>query len=327
VAEAAVEQIGAGLFKAEIPLPKNPLKATNSYIIKDERRNLIIDTGMNREECRSAMGKVLGELDIDLSKTDIFVTHLHADHVGLADYLSREGTLVYFNRPDARVLNYEGLWTMVASISGKHGFPRELVEKAINSHPGQRYSPGESLDFTMVNDGDTLEYGGYTLKCVVTPGHTEGHTCLYEPGRKYLFSGDHILGDITPNISTWLDEGNSLGDYFKSLDRVAEMPVELVLPGHRSLVRDCFRRIEELKKHHRSRLEEVLNILRDSGPSNAFIVASQMTWDFLAEGWDDFPLMQQWFATGEALAHIRFLEVEGKVKREEISGTIYFSLI
>ena len=326
MAEATIEQIDAGLFKAEIPLPKNPLKATNSYIIKDEQRNLIIDTGMNREECRSVMDEVLDELEIDLSKTDIFVTHLHADHIGLVDNLSREGTLVYFNRPDARVLNYEGLWTMVASISGKHGFPGELVEKAINSHPGQRYSPKETIEFSMVSDGDILEYGGYRLKCVTTPGHTEGHTCLYEPGRKYFFSGDHILGDITPNISTWLDEGNSLGDYFQSLDRVADMSVELVLPGHRSLVRDCFGRIEALKEHHRSRLEEVLNILRASGSSNAFMVASQMTWDLLAKSWDDFPLMQQWFATGEALAHIRFLEVEGKVKREEINGTIYYSL-
>ena len=36
-----------------------------------------------------------------------------------------------------------------------------------------------------------------------------------------------------------------------------------------------------------------------------------MTWDINAKSWDDFPLMQKWFATGEALAHLRFLEHKG----------------
>jgi len=326
MADENVKQIDANLYRIQVPLPKNPLKATNSYVIKAEQRNLIIDTGMNREECRSVLLEALENLGVNLEKTDIFVTHLHADHVGLASDLSRENSLVYFNRPDARILNFEGLWVKAAGLAGRHGFPGELVEKAVDSHPGQRYSPGEPIDFTMVSDGDVLEYGCYKLQCVHTPGHTEGHTCLYDPVKKYFFSGDHILGDITPNISTWQDDGNPLGEYLKSLDRVADIPVELVLPGHRSLIYDCRSRIEELKKHHRQRLDEVLVILEENGPCSAFKVASQMSWDLLADRWDDFPLMQKWFATGEALAHIRNLEVEGKVKREEGEEAIYFTL-
>ncbi|MFO7951944.1 MAG: MBL fold metallo-hydrolase [Bacillota bacterium] len=324
--EETFEQIDAGLYRVQVPLPKNPLKATNSYIIKAERRNLIIDTGMNREECRSVILKALEELEIALENTDIFVSHLHVDHLGLADDLSRGKSLVYFNRPDARVLRYEGLWVLASKLAKRHGFPGELVEKAIDSHPGQRFSPKEPIDFTMVDDNNVLDYGNYKLQCISTPGHTEGHTCLFDPDRKYFFSGDHILGDITPNISTWRDDGNPLGEYFKSLDRVAEMPVEFVLPGHRSLFSNCRGRIDQLKNHHRQRLKEVLEILKASGPCSAFTVASQMSWDLLAASWEDFPLMQKWFASGEALAHIRYLEVEGKVKREEADNAIYFSL-
>ena len=65
-----IEQIRADLFKLEIPLPNNPLRALNSYVIKSDDRNLIIDTGMNRPECLEAMQKGLKELDIDLNKTD-----------------------------------------------------------------------------------------------------------------------------------------------------------------------------------------------------------------------------------------------------------------
>lgn len=325
MSQTVIEQIRPDLFRAEIPLPRNPLKATNSYILKSDQRNLVIDTGMNREECKVALLNAFQQLDIDLKKTDYFVTHLHADHVGLVDLLSDSGTVIYFNRPDAEILNNENLWQLVSSLAGKHGFPAGQVDKAIDSHPGQRYSPKSSVEFTMVSEGDIIRCGAYELHCIVTPGHTGGHTCLYEPHFKYFFSGDHILGDITPNISTWLDDSDPLGEYLASLDRVYTMDIDLVLPGHRTLVRDCRGRIDALKKHHQERLAEVEQILKRKSPLSAYDVASQMTWDLVAAGWDDFPLMQKWFATGEALAHICHLEAGGKVRRDDDGPTLLFS--
>lgn len=320
-----IEQIKANLFRAEIPLPRNPLKATNSYIIRGKDRNLVIDTGMKREECKTAMLTALTELDVDLTKTDFFITHLHADHVGLVADLSVEDAVIYFNKPDAEILNFKGLWQVAGMLANKHGFPSDQVIKAIDSHPGQKYSPSEPIDFTMVQEGDLIQYGGYELYCVVTPGHTRGHTCLYEPNYKLLFSGDHILGDITPNISTWLDDDNPLAQYLESLDKVYGMSIDLVLPGHRSLITDSRQRIDQLREHHRDRLEEVMKIIAKKESGSAFQIASHMTWDLVAESWDEFPLMQKWFATGEALAHIIFLEKEGKLKRNMSDQTLFFS--
>jgi len=327
MAEVIIEQIKPDLFRSEIPLPRNPLKATNSYLIKGEQRNLIIDTGMKRKECRSALTAALDKLGVELEKTDFFITHLHADHIGLADELVADDAVVYFNQPDAEVLNYKNLWQLLCTLAGRHGLSPDQVVAALDSHPGQRYGPPGPFDFTIISDGEVIRYGDYELKCVMTPGHTRGHTCLYEPELKMLFSGDHILGDITPNISTWLDDSNPLKNYFDSLDRVASLPVELVLPGHRRLIADCPKRIAELKEHHRRRLEEVMEILEKKGPGNAFAVASHMTWELVAAGWNDFPLMQKWFATGEALAHIRYLEDEGKVEREMEGETVIFSVV
>ncbi len=310
-----IEKVLKDLYRVEVPLPRNPLKATNSYIIKSRPRNLVIDTGMNRDECKSVLLDAFQRLEIDPQDTDFFITHLHADHVGLVEVLSTGQSKIFFNRPDAEVLGMQNLWQVVCQLASRHGFPPELVDQAIDSHPGQRYSPTGSVDFTMVEDGDEMRYGSFYLRCVVTPGHTGGHTCLYEPELKYFFSGDHILGDITPNISTWVDDRDPLGEYLASLDKVYEMSVELVLPGHRSLIRDHRHRIEELKEHHRQRLEEVLEILGPGKPKSAYHVAAEMTWDLVADRWEDFPLMQKWFATGEALAHIRHLEFKGKVKR------------
>jgi len=48
-------EILPNLYRIEIPLPKNPLKALNAYAIKSPERNLIIDTGWNQQECMDAM--------------------------------------------------------------------------------------------------------------------------------------------------------------------------------------------------------------------------------------------------------------------------------
>ena len=60
------------LYKIDVPLPKNPLKSTNSYILVSQDRNLVIDTGMNRKECFTALKAAFEELALDLSMTDFY---------------------------------------------------------------------------------------------------------------------------------------------------------------------------------------------------------------------------------------------------------------
>ena len=111
-----------------------------------------------------------------------------------------------------------------------------------------------------------------------------------------------------------------------SLDKVEKLKVDLVLPGHRRLIDRPGDRIEELKKHHARRLAEVLCILNGCSMS-AFQIASNMTWDFVSESWDQFPATQKWFATGEAIAHLRYLEEEGKLARKKSGKIKLYSLI
>jgi len=181
------------------------------------------------------------------------------------------------------------------------------------------------VDFTVIGDGDNIAVGDYHFTCVKTPGHTRGHMCLYEKEKKILISGDHILNDITPNISLWSDWHNPLQDFLHSLDKVRELAVEWVLPGHRTVFNNCAARIDELKEHHRIRANEVLAILRD-GAQHAYQVASRMTWDMSYDNFADFPVSQKWFAAGEALAHLKYLEGLGKIRREKVDGTVVFLL-
>ena len=320
------DEIRKSLYRIVVPLPNSPLKDLNSYVIKGEDRNLIIDTGFNRSVCYEAMLKGLAELEMDLNKTDFMLTHMHADHTGLVTRLASETSKIFFSRIDSRVFDDDQSWQPLVDFAQINGFPADELQKALANHPGFKYSPKQKPVFTLLNDGDVIECGGYRLQCIATPGHTQGHICLYEKDRKIFFSGDHILFDITPHIESWAYTTNSLADYMASLDKVYHLPVDLVLPGHRSFLGNLKSRIDELKIHHRERADEVMDVL-GSKTLHAYDIAAGMTWDIDCETWEDFPIAQKWFATGEAIAHLRYLEGEGRISRNAKQEIVTFRAV
>jgi glyoxylase-like metal-dependent hydrolase (beta-lactamase superfamily II) len=319
------EEILPNLFRIKIPLPESPLKYLNSYVVRNSQKNLIIDTGLNRKECLEAMQNGLQKLGVELSQSDIFITHLHADHFGLVTKLASDSSDILFSRPEKELMeSWEGFGAMMA-YARKNGFPEDELKAALDKHPGAKYGSDWIPELKVLDDGDKISIGDYHFKCVATPGHTMGHICLYEATKKILIAGDHILIDITPNIQCWSDSQNPLKHYLSSLDKIYKLEIDMVLPGHRRLIDDHRARISELKEHHHNRLYEVLEIL-NKHPMHAFQIASRMTWDINAETWDHFPVAQKWFATGEAIAHLRYLEKEEKVTRENKNELILFSL-
>jgi glyoxylase-like metal-dependent hydrolase (beta-lactamase superfamily II) len=319
------EEILPNLFRIKIPLPESPLKYLNSYIIRDSERNLIIDTGLNRKECLDAMLAGLKKLGVELTQSDIFITHLHADHFGLVAKLVSDSTNILFSRPEKELMeSWEGFDVMLG-YAANNGFPEKELKAAMDKHPANKYGTDWIPELKVLEDGDAIEVGDYHFKCVATPGHTMGHICLYEPAQKVLIAGDHILIDITPNIQCWSDTQNPLKHYLESLDKVSKFDINLVLPGHRRLIEDHHARINELKEHHKNRLNEVLDILT-TPDQHAFEIASKMSWDLVAKSWDHFPVAQKWFATGEAISHLRYLEAEGKLSRKIERGLTLFYL-
>lgn len=321
------ELILPALYRLEIPIPKNPLKATNCYIIKGRERSLIIDTGLRIPEAQQALLAGLDELSVNLNQTDIFVTHMHSDHSGLIPDIQSPTSAVYASAADAAIINQFATvrsgWHNLLEAARCNGFSVEEAQQAIERHPGYKGSLAKTIDFTLVKDGDVITIDDFHLRCIETPGHSPGQVCLYEPDQKLLFSGDHLLGDISPNITHWWDTGNPLGSFLDSLSKIEPLPVNLVLPGHRRIFTDCQGRIAELKQHHQHRLEEAFSIL-SNGPLTAYQVAGQMTWDMSYRSWDQFPPPQKFFATGEARAHLRHLEVQGLICQEIIEGINYY---
>lgn len=324
-----VDTILPGIYRLEIPLPEIPLKSLNAYIIKGEERNLIIDTGLNRMECLNAFRAGVAELSLDLAKTDFFITHAHSDHCGLIPFLKQPSSIVYASQEDAEKINghipTDSYWQNLIDYATKNGFPPDEAIKAMKLHPGRKYAPDGIIDFKYVNEGTILTIGNYQFTCIATPGHSPGHMCLYEPYKRILLSGDHILGDITPNISLWSDQGNPLETFLQSLAKIAPYSVDLVLPGHRRVFTNCRARVQELMQHHHQRASEILTALSD-GTMTGYQIAATLSWRLTYKNFEDFPSPQKWYATGETIAHLRHLESQGRVYRVNQGNTILYAL-
>jgi glyoxylase-like metal-dependent hydrolase (beta-lactamase superfamily II) len=324
-----IERIFPDLYKIAIPLPRNPLKFTNSYFIRGQERSLLIDTGFNRSECRDAMRQAIAELDISLADTDLFITHLHSDHSGLVKDLFLPGMKVfggeYFLLTSARG-NAGPQWSYFEEFITESGL-KNVAQIVVEDHPGYKFASEPFGEIEVIKDGDVITVGDYNFRCLETGGHCPDHFCLYEPAKKLLISGDHILGNITPNITLWNTPGANkrdyLGEYLANLDKCASLEVDLVLPGHRDVIRDHRARIAQLKKHHQERLLNVLAILGDAKMSGAE-VSAQMEWSLTFKNWYDFPPAQKIFATGEALAHLEHLVFTGKAAKSLQTDIVYY---
>jgi len=263
-----------------------------------------------------------------LERTDFLATHLHADHAGLISTLIRSDSRAFMGRLDANVMKIEFAHLSkilpLSEFAVRSGFPEDEVRTSLHNHPGKKYSSQKTVDYVPLSGGERFEVGGYRLEVVATPGHTDGHISLYESDKKLFFSGDHVLGDITPNIQAWSDDHDPLATYLSNLKKANQLDVELCLPGHRSLIEDFGKRIAELVEHHRVRANEVISILTGERKT-AYQTAGEMSWDIVARSWEDFPIMQRWFATGEAIAHLRYIERKGLIQRELVDGQVLYS--
>ncbi len=321
-----IDNVLPNIYRIEIPLPHNPLRALNSYFVQGQERNLLIDTGFNQPECRAAMDEARQQLGFSMDNTDIFVTHIHSDHAGLVHHLATPHTKVFCDAYTANAFKGPQLdhWNYFNELIAQAG----LSGVSYTDHPGYKYKTERVDNVHLVVEGDVLAVGGFNLQCVSTPGHAPDHTCLYDPQHKLLFSGDHILDTITPNNTLWEQPATAardlLQEYLDSLDKIAALDIRLTLPAHRQLIKDCKRRILELKEHHQRRLEDILEILGSQKMTGAE-VASHMRWDMRNKPWQEFSAAQKIFATGEALSHLTHLVLGKVLIRELRDGVVYFS--
>lgn len=323
------EELMKNLYRIPVPLPGNPLKELNAYLIRGRERTLLIDTGFRQPACREALFAGLRELGVRRGEMDVLLTHLHSDHAGLAPEAAGERTIFVSaaDRPSLDDPAYrETFWQAMDERFRAEGFPRHLVSRMRETNPARSMAPPSGGRYQSLQDGEILEAGGYRIECLLMPGHTPGQMCYWLEEQRVLFTGDHVLFDITPNITAWPNLPDALGAYLESLRKIRAYDAALALPGHRGSG-DLRARVDELLEHHRRRLDETLAVVRAHPGRPAYELAGYMTWKILASSWEDFPVAQKWFAVGECMSHLDRLLVLGRIRQERVDGRYaYYAL-
>ena len=217
------DKIADNIYRIGVPLPNNPLRELNSYFIRGEDRDLLIDTGFRNPVCRQALEDGLRQLGSDPARRDVLLTHLHSDHSGMADLFAGPGRSIFMGAEELAYLrNMVGGGAQEDRRSRyiDEGFDPAAADHILSINPANNQAmPHLGDNLRGLADGETLTVGDYRLQTVLMPGHTPGNTMFWMEEQGIMFSGDHILFDITPNITSWPWEDDALGAYLESLER------------------------------------------------------------------------------------------------------------
>ncbi len=317
-------QIFDKIYKIELPIPF-PLKSMNVYFIDDSPRTLI-DAGIKTEASFETLKRSLETIGHDLSSIErILITHGHIDHYGQVKRLSSvSGAPIYIHPKEyGRIRSFIHSLGFVKSILLRNGAPESLVSEAIN-YMQSALTMADSLDEAFfLEDGDPILFRSMTWKTIHCPGHAPGMICFYWPEKKILFTGDHLLKEITPNPILNVAEAKppfrypSLKEYLASLEKAEKMDISLLLPAHGEEIDDAKGLIKKIFVHHKERMDRIRSSL-SGGEKTPFEIAMDL--------FPDVPPFEIFLGISEAVGHLEILREEAIVKVREKEGKDYYSL-
>ncbi|WP_113705204.1 MBL fold metallo-hydrolase [Nonomuraea lactucae] len=329
--EQRPRDLGGGVSSVPVPIPGNPLGYTLVYAVDSPRGPVLVDAGWHHPDAWEALRGGLGALGIDVTTVQgVVVTHFHPDHAGLAGRVREvSGAWIAMHEADAALVRL-----MRGFADGDHrGFQADMLRRA-GAGPGDMVAVSADRPRAPtqpdreLGDGDLIDLPGRELRAVHTPGHTPGHICLHLVDAGRLFTGDHVLPDITPHVGVYpydRDDVDPLGDFLDSLDRVGELGPLDGLPAHEWTFPDVAARAAEIRRHHEEKLVRLAALLAERAePLTIWEVAAMMTWN---RPWADLSPVPRSMAAGEAAAHLRALEASGRIRRVSGLDTVRFQAL
>ncbi len=312
------------IYKIELPIPF-PMRTTNVFFIDDSPKTLI-DTGLKTDPSFETLQKALNDFGFSISSIErILITHGHIDHYGQAKKLSSlSGAPIYIHSKEyGRIRSLIHSFSPLKSILLKNGVPDDLVHQAVHFIASAQ-TMADSLDAAFfLDDEASIPFSSMVWKTIHCPGHSPGLICFYWPEKKTLFTGDHLLKEITPNPVLNVPDRRSplrypsLKEYLSSLKKIEELEAHLLLPGHGEEIHDPRGLIRKMTAHHQERMNHVLSLL-SKGEKTPYEIALDL--------FPGVPPFEIFLGISEAVGHLEILREEGRVRVKEKEGKDYYFL-
>jgi glyoxylase-like metal-dependent hydrolase (beta-lactamase superfamily II) len=309
------ERVLPGVWRLRLPLPWPGVPHCNAWAVAAGDGVVLFDTGMHEPGSMGHLERALDQVGLKVEHVRLIVcTHAHSDHYGQAATIAERAGCEVWMHPNHEHMKLaaddpEAALERRIEIALQSGVPEEPLRRFAEQRRGQGVGIAEFVepDRELVPGVEVeTDLGVWTVH--ETPGHAPSHVCLFQPERRLLVSGDHLLG----RVSLYYDFGHSpdpAGEFLRSLDVVEALDARLCLPGHGRTFADVRAHIDANRALVHERLEKVRAAISDGGaPVTAFEAIP------LVYGEPVTPMNANW-RISETLSYLRHLEVTGGAQR------------
>jgi glyoxylase-like metal-dependent hydrolase (beta-lactamase superfamily II) len=316
-----------GIYQVRLPLPFR-LNHVNCYAFRGKDGWSLVDSGLSNEATYEGWRQFFQKHSLKPSDIKgIYITHFHPDHYGCSGWLQKLTTAPVFigaidaNRVSRYWKNGDYILGTMGSLFRTNGMPADVVREAIASLGRMIPYTQPPAKLTALQAGETVILGDHEYQVILTPGHSDGHICFHNAKRSLLISGDHLLPEITSNVSRWPQpdaDPDPLDNFLYSINSIRRFPCELALPAHGKPFQNVEERIRQLEIHHKERLELIW--YHTGSGSTAYQVCQRVFSQ-------DLSFHEIRFALTETLAHLVYLFYRGKLKLDSSGGVdIYYQV-
>lgn len=304
------------LERIRIPTPFS-VGRVNCYLLTAGEAT-VIDPGPATDAAYDALADGLSARGLAVADVDrILITHPHMDHFGGARRVKAEsGAALLAHRdavdpmadPDDHLAREQAFFRPYLT---RMGVPEKTVDTVVDlPDPYADYRDAVETDRVLA-DGETVDVG-VELDAIHTPGHAPGSVCFAVETADAVFTGDHVMAEISPNplLTVRPDDPDartrSLPAYVDALRTLDRRGLSTGYGGHRDTIADLPVRIEEILAHHDERADRIHALVVDDGPVTPYGVMETV--------FPDLPVTEIFAGMSEIIGHLDLLEDRGLVE-------------